>query len=209
MCAITLPPSNLLTMERIDAGGGAVRQTIAIPAVVIDTLLPDLKDTELRLLLVVLRQTWGRGKEADWLSHTQLKARTGRASEAVSGALDTLVRRGLLTVRDEHGVTLSEPDERQRSRARLHLCPGPLLHLLAPGVPAGKPKTTVKDDKERRCFRKTSVAAARRAPLPAVNPDTHARAEDEKRRIRETLTRISRNHRPTDTEHCQSVRATA
>jgi hypothetical protein len=52
----------------------------------VDDLLPGSKDTELRLLLVVLRQTLLRNKRFDWLASRQLKERTGRAGEAVSAA---------------------------------------------------------------------------------------------------------------------------
>lgn len=110
---------------------------VPLPCPVIDAILPTLKDTELRVLLVVLRQTWGwRGpegkpKERDWLSHRQLKERTGRASEAVSAAVDALVRRGLVCVENEQGAELVTAAERRRVQARLYYRPGPLLVPLA------------------------------------------------------------------------------
>lgn len=78
-----------------------------------DEFLPSLKDSEARLLLVLLRETAGRGKAADWLTHGQLKARTGRAGEAVSAAVDALVQRGLLTVRDSAGRPLASAAARR------------------------------------------------------------------------------------------------
>ena len=155
---------------------------MVLPAVVIDTLLPQLKDTELRLLLVVLRQTWGRNKEADWLSHTQLKARTGRASEAVSGALDALVRRGLVTARDEAGALLSDPGERRRSRARVYLCLGPALRQFD-SPPVGKPKTTVAEKKESCRFRKSDLPGSQ----AGWSADKQVHIEEQKRAIRERL----------------------
>jgi hypothetical protein len=102
--------------------GGAV----PVPNLVFDALLPTLKDTELRVLLIVIRQTagWrdqkGRSKARDWLSHGQLVKRTGRRSEAVSGAIDGLVRRGLLVVEDSAGRALATPEERRRHLGRLY-----------------------------------------------------------------------------------------
>lgn len=67
---------------------------VPVPNYVFDELLPGLGDTELRLLLVVLRGTLGyrepdgaggwRPKQRDWISHGQLLRRTGRGSEAIS-----------------------------------------------------------------------------------------------------------------------------
>ena len=103
------------------------------PNVLIDKAMPELTDTEWRLLCVVCRQTLGfaspggRGvrRTRDWLSHGQLKARTGRASAAVSRAVDGLVRRNLIEVRTEAGELLLTPPERRR-------CQGKLFFSLAP-----------------------------------------------------------------------------
>ncbi len=129
------------------------RVYVALPIVVIDSLLPTLKDTELRVLLVVLRQTWGwtttdgQVKSMDWLAHSQLKARTGRASEAVSAAIDILIQRGLITVQDERGILLSSATSRRRCRGKMLFAPGPVLapfHILSHQAKTGasKAKTT-------------------------------------------------------------------
>src|SRR6266404_747997 len=92
------------------------RHTSAFPAnstpfpnVLIDRIMPTLRDTEWRVLCTVVRQTlgWhsaaGKRKTSDWLTQSQLKRRTGRESAAVSQAIESLVRKGLLCVRDETG----------------------------------------------------------------------------------------------------------
>jgi hypothetical protein len=98
--------------------------------------MPRLKDTELRVLLVVLRQTWGwktdgtetspgrRTKRRDWLSHNQLCQRTGRSSDAVSGAVASLTAAGLIVVEDAGGHPLRTPEERRRCLGRLYFRPG-------------------------------------------------------------------------------------
>ncbi len=98
--------------------------------------MPGLRDTELRVLLVVLRQTWGwqadrlsgvgRHKRRDWLSHRQLCKRTGRGSEAVSGAVASLSASGLIIVEDAAGNLLRTPEERRRCLSRLYFRPGEL-----------------------------------------------------------------------------------
>jgi len=100
----------------------------------VDEVMPSLRDTELRVLLVVLRQTWGwradrlagggRHKQRDWLSHRQLCRRTGRGSDAVSGAVASLTESGLIVVEDAGGSPLATPEERRRCLGRLYFRPG-------------------------------------------------------------------------------------
>lgn len=95
------------------------------PSRLLDEAMPVLSDTEWRVLCVVVRQTlgWSDGKGGrkgqDWLTQSQLKARTGRASEAVSRAIDGLVRKGWLAVMSEEGDMLATPQERRSNAGRL------------------------------------------------------------------------------------------
>src|SRR5688572_27745316 len=79
--------------------------TTPFPNILLDEALPLLKDTEWRLLCVIVRQTLGRydretqaRKQRDWLTREQLKARTGRDSEALTKAIDTLVKAHYIVV---------------------------------------------------------------------------------------------------------------
>ena len=99
--------------------------TTAIPNLLLDKVMPKLGETSWKLLCVVVRQTrgWrmpdGSRKQADWMSHSQLRRRTGRSSAAVSRAIDVLVRSGIIVVRDLFGNPLQSPSERRRSHSRL------------------------------------------------------------------------------------------
>ena len=79
-----------------------------IPNQAIDRLMPTLRDTELRVYLVLLRSTvgWNRDGRAVILSYASLQRRTGRSSEAVSRALKELERKGVVHIsrsrRDEN-----------------------------------------------------------------------------------------------------------
>jgi len=114
-----------------------------VPLRLVDEVMPKMKDTELRVMLVVLRQTWGwkadrakgsksegyraessKRKRRDWLSHSQLCRRTGRSSDAVSGAVASLVEAGLLVVEDAGGTALATPEQRRRCLGRLYFRPG-------------------------------------------------------------------------------------
>lgn len=102
--------------------------TTPVPAFLIDKVMPQLRDTEMRVLLVVVRQTlgWQVGKdpllrkERDWLTQSQLMRRTGRASGAVARAVDALVRYGLIDVLDDAERLLHTPAERRRHLGRLY-----------------------------------------------------------------------------------------
>ena len=99
-----------------------------MPNDLLDRVMPALRDTELRVLLVVVRQTLGwqsgtnpaRRKERDWLTQSQLMRRTGRASGAVSHAVDALVQAGLIIVTDRAGMPVKAPDERRRHLGHLY-----------------------------------------------------------------------------------------
>ena len=125
----------------ISSGKSLSNQSLSwhpIPTRLVDEVMPRLRDTELRVLLVVLRQTWGwradrtttrskvmgdsknQTKRRDWLSHRQLCRRTGRGSEAVSGAVASLTASGLIIVEDSGGTPLTTSEERRRCLGRLY-----------------------------------------------------------------------------------------
>lgn len=195
------------TMPGEAPGRESAAPAFPVPAFLIDELLPTLKDTELRLALVVLRQTWGRGKQSDWLSHSQLCRRTGRAGAAVSAAVDALVRRGLIEVATEAGEALPDAASRRRARCRLLYRPGPVLPSSAgANVPHGtlgreawKAKTTESREGIRRLRKPESpgyegqaASAASAAPrVVAFTPGQRERIEEEKQRIRQRLSLMS------------------
>lgn len=95
--------------------------TTSVPNIFFDVHLRELKQAELKVLLVVTRQTngWkdGRGKfgrkEIDWIAGSQLQQKTGCSKRAISNATDILVRKKLIEVLDEKGYVLNSPAKRQ------------------------------------------------------------------------------------------------
>lgn len=69
-----------------------------MPNIVLDRLLPTLKDTELRLLLATIRLTsgWNRDGRPVYLPYRRIKQMTGRESAAISQALRSLAQKGLI-----------------------------------------------------------------------------------------------------------------
>ena len=102
-------------------------RTTPVPNAVFDIHLRELNSTELKVLLVVIRQTLGwadrRGrfgrKETDWISGNQLREKTGSSKRAISSAVDRLVKQGLLEVQDENGTLLFDPKQR-KGKSRLY-----------------------------------------------------------------------------------------
>ncbi len=171
-----------------------------LPVLLVDEVLPMLKDTELRVLLIVLRQTHVAGKETDkcWLTHRELCRRTGRASEAVSGAVEKLVDKGLLCVTDEAGRRLHTTSQRQQIMGR-HFYRVTYLNNKAhsidlntdcytPKWAAGKSKT-IEDINKPYSLRKTEGVDI--LPTISLSPEEKHRIEAEKARIRENLQRLS------------------
>ncbi len=110
-------------------------KTTPVPNELLDRVMPTLRDTELRVLLVVIRQTLGwqdgpktsQRKPKDWLTQSQLMRRTGRASGAVARAVDALVKAGLINVSNRAGTLLRTPAERRRHLSRLYYQLNPIV----------------------------------------------------------------------------------
>lgn len=118
--------------SKLQVGG-----TTSVPNFLLDKAMPRLRDTEWKLLCVIVRQTfgWSAGqgerKQSDWLSHYQLKRRTGRSSAPVSRAIDTLVRAGLIVVRDNFGRELLTRQSRRQAHCRLSFSIAPSINTNA------------------------------------------------------------------------------
>jgi len=124
---------------------------VPIPNRLFDEILLTLPDAELRVLLVVLRQTLGfregsdlggwRYKQRDWITHSQLMKKTGRSSGAVSKAISALVDASLIIVEDSEGRPLDTPQMRRRHMGRLYFRPVEMWEITSPAH-IGKSKTT-------------------------------------------------------------------
>jgi hypothetical protein len=86
-----------------------------------------LKSAELKVLLVVIRQTLGwidrnslRGrKETDWISGSQLRQKTGCSSRAITYAIEQLVTLNLIEILDDNWHRLDTPEKR-KGKPRLY-----------------------------------------------------------------------------------------
>ena len=104
-------------------------KTTPVPNVLFDLYLKELKSTELKILLVIIRQTlgwvdrralYGR-KEIDWISGSQLQSKTGCSRHAISSAIEVLVKCSLIEVCDHNRRQLAKASDR-KGKQRLFFC---------------------------------------------------------------------------------------
>lgn len=95
-------------------------KTTHVPNVIFDLCIPALSESELKVLLVVVRQTlgWkdirtGARKERDRIASSQFVSKTGLSKRIVSIAIQKLCVRGLLVITDAKGVKLQQTHERK------------------------------------------------------------------------------------------------
>ena len=97
------------------------QNTTPVPNAVFDRWLRELKCAELKILLVIIRQTlgWkdnksGTGrKKIDWIAGSQLREKTGSSPRAICSATEVLVRKNLIEVLGENGAFLDSPEKRK------------------------------------------------------------------------------------------------
>ena len=140
---------------------GATRGgTTPFPNLLLDRLMPRLTDTQWRLLCVIVRQTYGWSnpdgtrKSSDWMSHFQLKRRTGRQSAAISRAIESLVLGRLIVVRDLYGRPLLSASIRRRSHQHLCFSLHPRLmstSLIAPEN--ARPRNSKSENNKRKVYK--------------------------------------------------------
>jgi DNA-binding transcriptional regulator YhcF (GntR family) len=108
--------------------------TTPVPNVVFDHYLKELKVAELKVLMVIIRQTSGwsdmqtksKRKEKDWISGSQLALKTGCSKRAINSAIEELVQKNLINVLSESGAFLDTPEKRRGQQK--------LFYSLSPAV---------------------------------------------------------------------------
>ncbi|MBK8484751.1 MAG: replication protein [Saprospiraceae bacterium] len=96
------------------------QQTTQVPNVVFDEHLPALTESELKILLIIIRQTngWidkftGKRKTRDRISHSQSMSKTGLSRRVISNAIKSLCSKGLVNITCQHGKFLDNSEDRK------------------------------------------------------------------------------------------------
>ncbi|MCI2229932.1 replication protein [Polaribacter sp. MSW13] len=92
-----------------------------VPNVVFD-YLPNLSYTELKVLLLIIRQTFGwmdketrKQKQFDWISIRFFAKKTGLSKRAISDAIAKLIQKKLIIVKNEKGKIVHHKLQRRRA----------------------------------------------------------------------------------------------
>lgn len=90
------------------------------PNILFDKLLKELNNSELRILLVIIRQTNGwidkkttKRKIRDRITHSQFILKTGLSRRIISETIKSLSQKGLIEASDHSGNILNTPVERK------------------------------------------------------------------------------------------------
>jgi predicted transcriptional regulator len=104
-----------------------MKNSTQVPNIIFDLYLPTLTESELKILLVIIRQTngWidrytGKRKKHDRISCTQFMSKTGLSRRAISNALKNLVSKGLVSITCQNGNMLNQTDDRRGKTSLLY-----------------------------------------------------------------------------------------
>ncbi|MEI2696196.1 MAG: hypothetical protein V9E90_14090 [Saprospiraceae bacterium] len=97
-----------------------IKESTQVPNIVFDEHLPSLTESELKILLVIIRQTngWidvrtGKRKTHDRISHSQFIIKTGLSRRIISNAIKSLSVKGLVKITCQGGNILENSEDRK------------------------------------------------------------------------------------------------
>ena len=95
-------------------------QTTQVPNILFDLHLPSLTESELKILLIIIRQTYGwidrytgKRKLQDRISHSQFITKSGLSRRVISKAIQNLVSKGLVSITCRNGNNLNGVNDRR------------------------------------------------------------------------------------------------
>ena len=103
----------------------SLKNTTPVSNDILDQLLPHLSMAELKVFLVITRQTHGWHKKRDWISQSQFIQKTGLSRQTISQTLATLQHHKLIVITNRVGVELGTPRSR-KGKSRLYYALGTL-----------------------------------------------------------------------------------
>ncbi len=112
------------------------KQTTQVPNIFFDHILKDLTEAEIKLLLVIIRQTYGwidsstgHRKERDRISRNQFVLKTGLCKRVISKALQSLVTKELISISCQSGNSLHDSLKIKGIKLFYNLELGHIVHL--------------------------------------------------------------------------------
>lgn len=102
------------------------KATTMIPNSILDTYLRELSGAELKILLIITRQTlgWvdskGHRKLRDWITQKLFVKKTGLSRKTVAMAIQSLIKKRLIITSYNEGVEIPHPKNSLRTYYSLH-----------------------------------------------------------------------------------------
>lgn len=147
-----------------------------VPDVILDQHLKSLSEAELKVLLVIIRNTIGWHKERDRLAYSQIKAKTQLSGRSITTAIESLSNRNYINITDKNGRTLSTQERRYRKEI-----------FYAP--------TNFKNTQDIPISEKSSKTSMQNLPLTIYSPYTQQK----------TQYRDSQNKKQTDKQRFECI----
>ena len=150
-----------------------------IPNALLEAIaLHDLTKRQFKVLLIVARQTLGHGKSMDWVSGSQLEAKTGLPETRARAVVRELVAKSILVKEGRYiGVNMDisewKKDQYRNSPVRTKTVPKNRTETVSKEVPKQSPtKETLQKKEEINPTSETADAVAR--PVADSQAETHA-----------------------------------
>jgi phage replication O-like protein O len=95
------------------------QKTTQVPNEVFDRYLKELSFSELKVLLYIIRQTYGwqlkngKRKPRDRITHNQFQTKTGLSRRVITDVIQSLILKHLISVTDYQGDKLHTPEQRK------------------------------------------------------------------------------------------------
>lgn len=95
------------------------QQTTHVPNILFDKYLPQLSFSELKILLYIIRQTYGwktkkgKRKTRDRITYGQFETKTGLSRRIISQTIQSLITKELIQVTNYYGNLLHLPSDRK------------------------------------------------------------------------------------------------
>ncbi|NND77026.1 MAG: hypothetical protein HKN39_02440 [Flavobacteriales bacterium] len=113
-----------------------IQKSTPVPNVILDQTLPYLNQAELKVLLIIVRQTLGwydpktkKRKSKDWIAISFFIRKTGLSAKSISIALSELIRNDLVLAFDEKGKILKTAQDR-RGKKRIYYAYAPYYRYV-------------------------------------------------------------------------------
>jgi hypothetical protein len=155
------------------------KNTTQVPNFLFDKFLPELTEGELKVILVVIRQTigWvskrtGLRKTRDWITGFQFRAKTGLSKRVITKAIQSLITKQLLQVTDYKQNIL---DHASMRKGKTHLYFSLIVTTqVSPDLSAQNiPRPVHQSTHNKTNYTKTKVSLSGHIGKIILNPNTN------------------------------------